>query len=169
MITTRRQFLTKCSGAAIVLATGPQWAFANGTRRGGALAIIVAKDMALSAMSIHDLRQLYLGTPMRGPGGKQLTPLNLGAASPERVGFEQSVLNMSPSDVSRYWTDRKIRGQGGMPHEIDTTANLLRVVARADGMVGYARLDAVTSQVKVLRIDGHLPGDIGYRIIAAGR
>jgi hypothetical protein len=39
-----------------------------------------------------------------------------------------------------------------------------RVVARLDGAIGYVRADAVSSEVKVLRIDGKLPSDKDYPI-----
>jgi len=45
---------------------------------------------------------------------------------------------------------------------VDTEADLLRTVESTPGAVGIADVYAINSSVKVLRVEGKLPFDLGY-------
>jgi hypothetical protein len=128
------------------------------------LAVVVARDSKLNDLSIYELKRLYEGHPMSA-GGTRLIPINLVPLSKDRVGFDRAVLGMTPEEVARYWIDRKIRGESGPPVTVDSAEVLQRVVVHLEGAVGYVRAGAVSDQVKVVRIDGKLPGDKEYPIV----
>jgi hypothetical protein len=71
---------------------------------------------------------------------------------------------MSPEDTGRFWIDRKIRGQSGPPKSVESAAVILKVVTKVDGAIGFVKAGAVGKNVKILRIDGKLPKDPGYRL-----
>ena len=127
------------------------------------LAVVVAKDSPISEISIYDLKRLYKGETIN-VAGKRLVPLNLAPLSKERVGFDQAVLGMNPENVTRYWIDRKIRGQSGPPKTVDGADLLQRVVGRLDGAVGYVKVSDLRPEVKAIRIDGRGPKDSGYPV-----
>jgi len=127
------------------------------------LAVIAAKGFPVDNLSFGDLKRLYAGTPVVA-GGKSLIPITYPKHATERVGFDQSVLGMSADEVGRYWVDRKIRGQSGPPKAVDSPEVVIRVVTKVEGAVGYVRPGATSQSVKVLRIDGKLPGEPGYRV-----
>jgi hypothetical protein len=159
---TRRSFITGSLGALVVVAT----ASASPTLEAGEkvrFAIVVAKDSPVSDIAFYDLKRLYKGDPVN-VSGKRLVPLNLPAASDARVRFDQAVLGMNAETVSRYWIDRKIRGQSPPPKALEGPDLVQRVVARLDGAIGYVRLSEVKADVKVLRVDGKTPKDAGYAI-----
>jgi hypothetical protein len=131
--------------------------------RSAKLAIVVAKDFPSDDMSFGDLKRLYLGQALV-IGGKNVIPIALNKQLPDRVAFDESVLGMDPDTVGLYWVDRKIRGQSGPPKAVETADVLLRVVSRVPGAVGYVRAEAVRGSVKVLRIDGKMPNQPGYRV-----
>ena len=76
--------------------------------------------------------------------------------------FENRVLGMSSDEVSRYWIDRKIRGQGVPPKVVSPADLLQKVVSRLGHSVAYVRVGHVLPDVRVGAIDGHLPGDGSY-------
>jgi ABC-type phosphate transport system substrate-binding protein len=133
------------------------------------LAVVVAKDSAVDGLSLHELKRVYLGDNVQGPGGQKLLALNRETKGAERIGFDRSVLNMSPDVVARYWIDRKIRGQSAAPKAVDPASVIQKVVARLPGAIGYVRVHDLTADVKILRIDGKKPGDAGYAIFADGQ
>src|SRR6266536_4461898 len=96
---TRRVLLSSWMAAGAWLTAGSAIAQTTKTR----LAIVVAKSSPLDDLSIHDLKHLYMGDQITGPGGKRLIPLALRAGSPERVAFERAVLGMAPDRVASYW------------------------------------------------------------------
>ncbi|HEY6728354.1 MAG TPA: hypothetical protein VI197_30295 [Polyangiaceae bacterium] len=140
-----------------------------GTSSQEPLAIVVAKNSAVHEMSLYQLKRLYLGDSMNTPDGKKLLPLNRGTNTHERVGFDKTVLNMTPEEAARYWIDRRIRGLSGAPKSVDPANVLQKVVARLPGSVSYVRQSEVTDTVKVIKVEGKLPGDAGYPVSAVGR
>ena len=162
---TRRQALT--SGIALVSPLLLPAALAEAATLEELLAVVAAKDSGLDGFTMHQLKRLYLGDDVHGPSGK-IIALNREPKGAERVGFDRSVLEMSPEAVSRYWIDRKIRGQSAAPRAIEPAPILQKVVARLPGAIGYVRAHEVTADVKVLPIDGKKPGDPGYAILAEG-
>jgi hypothetical protein len=147
---------------ALLPATASPWV--NAQEAKPPLAIVVARNSPLSDLSIHDLKNLYMGDRISAPGGRQLIPIALRTGSPERGAFEQSVLGMAADRLSKYWIDRKIRGQSGPPKSVDTAELLQLVVSKLEGGIGYVSANTVTSAVKVVRIDGKAPGEPGYRV-----
>lgn len=130
------------------------------------LAVVVGADSSVSGLTFYELKQLYMGQKQKTPTGEWLIPLNLKANTPERVGFEISVLGMSPEVVTQYWVDRKIRGQSNPPKAIRSSALVLRLVAKVPGAIGYVRASEAQGLegVRIIKIDGQYPGEPGYGI-----
>jgi len=126
------------------------------------LAVFVAKDSGVQNLKMSELRRIFTNADDSGFSRQRSIPFNHTARSSDRVGFDQTVLRMNPEEVSRFWIDRKIRGLPGPPRAVDSLSQLLRLVAHTTGGMGYARPSQVTSDVRVIRIDGKLPVDAGY-------
>jgi len=126
------------------------------------LAVFVAKDSSLQNLKMSELRRIFTNADDSGFSGQRSVPFNHTARSSDRVGFDRTVLRMSPEEVSRFWIDRKIRGLPGPPRAVDSLSQLLRLVGHTNGGMGYARPNQVTSEVRVIRIDGKLPSEAGY-------
>ncbi len=129
----------------------------------GPLAVVVSKSFPVDSISFGDLKRAYMGSSVTA-GGKSLVPLTYPKQSPERQNFDEAVLGMSAEQAGLYWIDRKIRGQSGPPKSVDSGAVVLKVVTRVDGAIGFVKAGAVGKDVKILRVDGKLPSDPGYRL-----
>ncbi|HEY3498593.1 MAG TPA: hypothetical protein VGK73_28075 [Polyangiaceae bacterium] len=129
------------------------------------LAIVSSKQGGMAEISLYQLKRLYLGDTVQGPGG-ELIALNREVKGTERTGFDRSVLGMSPETAARYWVDRRIRGQSGAPKAVEPAAVVQRVVAKLPRAVAYVRVRDVSPDVQVVRIDGKKPGDSGYPIVS---
>jgi hypothetical protein len=130
------------------------------------LAVIVAQGSPLKDLSFGDLRRIFTSEPFNDPAGTRLVPLNHPPHTPDRVGFDRVVLGMDPQSVGKYWLDRRIRGQPGPPRTVDSLSMLLKVVAKLPGAIAYVRPQYM-KDVVALKVDGHLPGKPGYRLIFA--
>jgi len=126
------------------------------------LAVFVAKDSNLQNLKMNELRRIFTNADDSGFSGRRSVPFNHPARSNDRVGFDVTVLHMKPEDVSRFWIDRKIRGLPGPPRAVDSLSQLLRLVSRTSGGLGYARPSQLTNDVRAIRIDGKLPSEPGY-------
>ena len=160
---TRHGFLGVLTAVAAALLTATP-AVSGYAGQENAFAVVVAKGSPVDDLSIHDLKHLYMGDMINGPGGKQLIPLALPTNSPDRAAFDKAVLGMSPDQAARFWVDRKIRGQTGAPKSFDSADLVQRIVSKLDGGVGYVPVGQVSKDVKVVRIDGKAPGEGGYAV-----
>jgi hypothetical protein len=125
------------------------------------LAVFVAKDSNVQNLKLSELRRIFRADD-NSFSGQPAVPFNHTARSNDRIGFDQTVLHMNAEEVSRFWIDRKIRGLPGPPRAVDSLSQLLRLVSHTSGGVGYARPNQVTNEVRVIRIDGKLPSEVGY-------
>lgn len=164
-MTTRRVILKWSLGLSTGLLSGLTLRPAR-AQLGERLAVVVAKESSLRALSQYELKKLYLGTPMTNPSGDSIVPFNQNPNSPDRVLFERRVLGMTPEQVARYWIDRKIRGEGGAPKAVSPPDLLQRVISKLPHSVGYVRADQVRDDVRVISIDGKLPSDSAYALFA---
>lgn len=158
---TRRQFLTTCATALTTAVTGRSAAQPVQAR----LAIVVNPNSSIQSISLRELRRLYRGEALNGPGGERIIPFTHPTSSRERVGFDQCVLGMSADEVARYWIDRKIRGQSGPPRAIASSETMQQLVRALVDALGYVRVELVQPDLKVVPVDGRHPRDAEYPIL----
>ena len=128
------------------------------------LQLITAKANPIRDISLPELRQLYRGRRIPLSGLKAV-PFNHPPGTPDRVGFDGLVLGMGPQEVARYWVDQKVRGGDAPPRTVDSVALLLRVIVALPGAIGYVREGFMSPDLKVVSIEGRMPGDAGYPLI----
>jgi hypothetical protein len=163
LMATRREIL-KWSVGAVALTIGLPRSVRAEVQ--GSLAVVVAKNSPIQQLSQFELKKLYLGANINDSAGERIIAFNQAPNSPDRVSFEQRVLGMTPDEVARYWIDRKIRGEGGAPKSVGSAELLQRVVSKLEHSVAYVRADQVRPDVRVVAIDGNIPGDAAYRLFA---
>jgi ABC-type phosphate transport system substrate-binding protein len=164
MMTTRRDVLKWFLASAAFHGTGLELRWAQAASM--TIAIVVSKQSPLASLTQLELKKLYLGAQLTDPSGERIVPLNQSPKSPDRVAFEEKVLGMAPEEAMSYWIDRKIRGQSGAPKAVGTAELVQRVVSKLDHSIAYVRLDQVRPEVRCIAIDGKLPTDAAYELVA---
>ncbi len=157
----RRQALL-CFGIApaAIVEVNPNLAWAAGAE----LAVVVDKNSPIGGVSFHELKQLFKGERMKDPAGNWMVPINCAMGSPERTLFDDVVLGMSPDVIRSYWIDRKIRGQSGAPKELPNPSIIQAILGKVPGSISYVNVREVGNSVKVVKVDGHLPGEASYSL-----
>src|SRR5688500_15451057 len=102
---TRRSALAGGAAAIALALLVPSLAAADGADE--PLVIVSSKRGGVSELSLYQLKRLYLGDSVQGPNG-DLIALNRDAKGAERIGFDTSVLGLSPAAAARHWIDRRI-------------------------------------------------------------
>jgi hypothetical protein len=75
----------------------------------------------------------------------------------------REVCRMSESDFRRHFLQGLFTGEVLVsPKTLATPVGVRKFVFNVPGAIGYLRPEDVDNTVKVLRIDGHLPGDAEY-------
>lgn len=134
------------------------------------LAIVVNKANPLNEVSLADLRKIYRGQRGRWSNGKRVTIVMRDAGAPERDAILRSLYGLDEENYRRGFLQAIFTGEANdAPKMLATPNGVLRFVFNVPGAIGYVRASEVDDSVKMLRVDGRLPGDAGYRIEVAQR
>lgn len=131
----------------------------------GDLAIIVNKSNPVGELSFAELRNVFLAEKNHWSNGRRVTVVMRDPGQPERAAVLRLIYRMSESDFNRYFLHATFTGEVvSAPKRLATSAGVRRFVFNVPGAIGYVRADEVDDSVKILRVDGRLPGDPDYRI-----
>jgi hypothetical protein len=126
------------------------------------LAVIMAARTKITQLSAAELTRVFRGMLTRNEDGDRFVPVNQPAGTPLRAAFDQAVLGMSGAQAQAFWIDQKIRGAVAEPRTVSSVALALKFVAIYPGAISYAPKSAVGPELKIIKLDGKLPGDGGY-------
>ncbi len=129
------------------------------------LAIIVHKSNPVENLSFEELRQYFLGERTHWPNGRRVTLVMRDASRPEREAVLRTVYEMREQDYHAHFLRAKFTGElPEEPRPLDTTSRVISFVFSQPGALAYVRADEAAPAVKVLRVDGLLPGDPNYKL-----
>jgi hypothetical protein len=130
------------------------------------LVLVVAKSNPIDNVSKAELNRIFSGDVMR-IDGQPVVPFAFASGLPERRAFDQIVLGMGPEEVSKYWIDRRIRGQGNPPKSAPSPEVMAKVVAGFPAAMGYVPAASLTPALKPVSIDGKPYTERGYLLARA--
>lgn len=111
--------------------------------------LAVIAHPGVRGLDLEALKRLYTGR-MVELDGLPLRPLNLPAGTALRQRFLRAVLQQDDEDYIAYWTVRRHIGKGVPPRELRSSAEVLDLVARTPGAVGYVESAELKPGVSVL-------------------
>jgi ABC-type phosphate transport system substrate-binding protein len=128
-----------------------------------AIAIIVHRSNTVDALSMTDLRRIFMLDMQSWPNGRRITLILRAKGQPERAEVIRLITRISEADYDRHLLYQTFRGSVGWgPRSILSAHAMLRFVFNAPGAIGYVPADETNDTIKVLRIDERLPGDPRY-------
>jgi phosphate transport system substrate-binding protein len=134
------------------------------------LAIIVNRENPIENLSMADLRTVFLGGRSHWANGRRITLVMMEPGQPERDTLLRDVCRMSESDLRRRYLQGLLTGEVLVsPKTLASPVGVRKFVFNVPGAIGYLRPEDVDDSVKVVRIDGHLPGDADYPLKIAER
>ena len=129
------------------------------------VAVIVNKSNPVEGLTMADLRRVLLGPRPKWSGGTKVTVMMTQAGQPERTGTIKIVCGMSETDFNlHFWRTVSADGANGPPKVFTSAVQLRQSVAGAPDAVGFIKASEVDDSVKVVAIDGNLPGQPAYKL-----
>ena len=133
-------------------------------------AVVVHPMVATSAVSMSQLREMFLGTRRRWDDGTPIVVIVQAPGTRTRGIVLRVLYRMDEGAFKRYWIARTLRGSSpdsaasaeGGPTLVSTDAMARRLTAGIPGAVAIVPASEVDAGVRVLRLDGRLPGNDGY-------
>ena len=127
------------------------------------LAIIVNQSNPVDGLSLAELRTVFLGERSHWPNGRRITLVMMEEGQPERETILRDICRLSEADFRRRILQGLFTGEVLVsPKTLATPVGVRKFVFNVPGAVGYLRPGDIDDSVKVIRIDGHLPGDSDY-------
>ena len=128
-----------------------------------AIAIVVHKDLAVENLSLEELRSIFLADRQFWENRTRITLLVRAPQSDERSFVLDRIYQMSEAQFRQYWIAKMFRAEVPRGPKIVLSSGMaLDLVVAIPGSISFTRADAVSDDVKVIRIDGLLPDDDGY-------
>jgi ribosomal protein L23 len=125
-------------------------------------AVVVSAGSKLQDVPLADLAELCKGTKKTWPDGKNFTLVISDPESPEMKGAIQKLFGLAPNEVKAMIA--KLNELRQVVKIVNSEPDLLRTVEATPGAVGVVDVYSINSSVKVLRVDGRLPFDLGYAL-----
>jgi hypothetical protein len=125
-------------------------------------AVVTAVGNKLNDVALADLVKLCKGTQKAWPDGKNFVLVMKDPDAPEtRVAFAK-LFGTSPSDLKAFIA--KLNESRVVVKVVDSDDSVMSTVANTPGAIGLVDVYSINSSVKVLRLDGKLPFDVGYEL-----
>lgn len=118
------------------------------TRSYAEIAVITHPSNA-NALTESHIAHIFLGKTKTFPDGATAIPINQPEDSATSVAFTQNALSKTPSQLKAYWSKLLFTGQGQPPKQVNSDADVIKLVAENPNTIGYIDAANVTAQVKV--------------------
>jgi hypothetical protein len=126
------------------------------------MAVVVSADNRATNISRGHLRKFFAGTKSSWPGGQSIKLVTRAPGCPERLALLR-LLAMSESEYKQYWTAQVFRGEAEAEPLIVPSIGMEKEARKVFlGAIGLATRTNVRPGMKVIKVDGLLPGAAGY-------
>ena len=134
------------------------------------LAIVVHRANPIDTLTLRELRRIFMLETQTWPHGRKITVVLREKGQPDRADAIRLICGLSEPEFERHVLYQTFRGSvDRAPRSIQSASAMLRFIFNTPGAIGYVHADEVDDTVKVLPIDGHLPGDVKYPLRRAAR
>lgn len=125
------------------------------------MAVITSVGSKLADVPLADLVKLCKGTQKTWPDGKSFT---LVIKAPDSQEMRVAIQKLFGTSSDARAAIAKLNEGRETVKIVENDQDLLRTVEATPGAIGIVDVYAINSAVKVLRIDGKLPFDVGYAL-----
>jgi hypothetical protein len=130
---------------------------------GGDIAIIVRQDVPVDNVTFAELRKLLLGDRQFWSSNLRVTLLVRAPGAREREVVLKTVYQMSEAQFRQYWIAKVFRAEAASgPRVVYSNEMAAELTSAVPGAVAFVEATQVPKGLKVVRINGKLPGDKEY-------
>jgi ABC-type phosphate transport system substrate-binding protein len=126
------------------------------------MAIVTSATSKVIDVPLADLVKFCKGTTKAWPDGRNFSMVIKSPDAPEMHGVLQKLFGVTGSEAKA--AIAKLNETRTVVKVVDSDDELLKAVEATPGAVGVVDVYSINSSVKVLRIDGKLPFDVGYAL-----
>jgi ABC-type phosphate transport system substrate-binding protein len=148
---------------ACLMCTLLSWRAEGQTSRGTDIAVVVNPDTPVSDLSLADVRKVLLGERQYWNSKLPVVLLIRAPVARERDVVLKVIYQMSEDQFKQYWVAKIFRAEAATPPKIVYSNDMqYELVTAMPGSIAFVDARNVRPGLKVLRVDGHLPGEANY-------
>ena len=138
-------------------------AFAKPGEPGPDIAIVVGPDVPVTNLSFPELRRLMLGEKQYWSSSLRVTLLVRAPGSREREVVLRSIYQMSEAQFRQFWIAKVFRAEAPSgPRIVYSNEMATDMAMSTPGAVAFVDAAEIPKGLRVLKINGLLPGQKGY-------
>jgi hypothetical protein len=150
--------LTTAIGASVVQVMRGQE-----VKKSSDVAVIVNPQNTLDDIKLAVLRKVVLGDLTFWPNHSSIALVLRPTGTPEQDTMLKTIAGMNDSQFRQFWSTKVFRGEvPAEPLVVPSNGMAIEYVATHRGAVAFLRGRDTRSDLKILKVDGMLPGDDHY-------
>jgi ABC-type phosphate transport system substrate-binding protein len=126
------------------------------------IAVIMSAGSKTADVQLAELVKLCKGTQKAWADGRSFMLVMKDPGTPDMHTPVQKLFGMAPADFKA--AVPKLNESRQLVKIVESDEELIRTVEATPGAVGVVDVYSINSSVKVLRVDGKLPFDVGYAL-----
>jgi phosphate transport system substrate-binding protein len=128
-----------------------------------AVAIVVHPETDVENLTFNELKSIFRGERQFWDDGRRVTLLMRAPVAAERELVLDRIYEMDEADFREYWIGKMFRAEVASGPKLVYSADMAReLVTVIPGAITFVPVADVSSDTKVVRIDGMLPNEAGY-------
>ena len=129
----------------------------------GDIAVAVHPDVPIQNLALSELRRIVLGDREFWPGSVRVMLLVRDPVAHERDVVLKTVCQMTEAQFRQHWIGKVFRADAAVAPKIVYSAEMsVELVKRLPGAIAFVDAASAGRNLKIVRIDGRLPGETGY-------
>jgi ABC-type phosphate transport system substrate-binding protein len=130
---------------------------------GGDIAVVVRPDLPVDGLTLAQTRKLLLGEQQFWNPNLRVTLLLRAPSARERDVVLKVIYGMNEAEFRQYWISKMFRAEvTSGPKVVYSNEMATELVTALPGSVAFVDASQVPKGLKILKIDGKLPGQPGY-------
>lgn len=111
---------------------------------------IIVNPANSANLSEEDINGIFLAKMKSFPDGSPAIPINQEQSAESTKVFNEKVVKKTDQQLKAYWSKLVFTGQGTPPKEVNSDAEVIKLVTNNPNIIGYVDSGAVTGGVKVI-------------------
>jgi ABC-type phosphate transport system substrate-binding protein len=157
--------MKRFAGMVVIVAMAAVFGRGIQAQSPGDLAIVAHPEAPVAQLSLTELRQVLKGDKQYWKPDLPIVLFVRAATSQERTAVLGVIYQMSEPQFNQYWIAKQFRAESSSaPTKLNSNALTQQFVSSTPGAIGFMAARDVKPGVKVVKIDGLMPGETGYRL-----
>jgi len=134
-----------------------------GVAQAGGIAVVAHPSVEVDNLSFAELRKIVLADRQFWSTGQRITLIVRAPVAIERTTLLEKVFKMTETQYRQYWVAKVFRAEAtDGPRVVLSNEEAVDLVSFIEGAMTVVDEADVPEGLKLLRIDGRLPGDADY-------